>query len=176
MSASKSQPAAPVPDRKTTRRRWGRAQLDNLIDPYKRPAKLHEPTVCPQCRAVFHKGHWQWAPAPQGAEEMLCQACHRINDRYPAGIVTLTGPVVAAHKDEIVRLIRHQEEAEKPEHPLNRLIDIAAEAPDHLVVSTTDIHLPRRIGAAVTRAYHGAVDEHFDEGGYFIRVSWHRDA
>ena len=41
--------------------------------------------------------------------------------------------------------------------------------------NTTDIHLPRRIGEAVKRAFHGTLDEHFDEGGYFVRVNWVSD-
>lgn len=175
MSRSKPPPRPPAAGNKSDRRRWGRAQQDRILDPYKRSAKLHEPTLCPQCRAVYHRGRWQWMEPPEGAEETLCQACHRTNDRYPAGLVTLAGPFVAAHKDEMIRLVRHQEEAERPEHPLNRIMGIEQEAPDRLVVSTTDIHLPRRIGEAVTRAYHGAVTEHFDEGGYFVRVNWRRD-
>jgi hypothetical protein len=38
------------------RRIAGRAQKDDIIDPYKKVAKLHEPTFCPQCGAVYHEG------------------------------------------------------------------------------------------------------------------------
>ena len=158
------------------RRHSGRAQQDHILDTYKWVAKAHEPLACPQCGAVYHKGRWQWSERPADAHETLCQACHRINDKYPAGVVSLSGPFVAAHRDEMIRLARHQEEAERPEHPLNRIIDIEEEGPARLVISTTDIHLPRRIGDAVKRAYHGEVAEHFDEGGYFVRIDWHRDA
>jgi hypothetical protein len=173
MAGNKPTDRAPQ-DQKTGRRRWGRAQGDQVLDPYKAAGKTHEPTVCPQCGAVYQHGRWHWAARPEGADAALCQACHRINDHYPAGIVTLTGSFVAAQRDEIIRLARHQEQAEKPEHPMNRIMSIADEAPDRLVISTTDIHLPRRIGEAVTRAYKGALSEHFDEGGYFVRVNWHR--
>lgn len=40
------------------------------------------------------------------------------------------------------------------------------------MITTTDIHLPRRIGEAVKRAYHGNLKEHFEEDGYFVRVDW----
>ena len=169
MSGSKE----PIKTSTAGRRHSGRAQLDHILDPYKRVAKLPEPTVCPQCGAVFQNGRWHWAARPDGAESVLCQACHRTNDNYPAGTVTLTGAAVAAHKDEIVRLARHQEEAVRGENPLNRIIAVADEGADRLVISTTDIHLPRRIGTALKRAYHGKLDEHFDEGGYFVRVNWH---
>jgi hypothetical protein len=175
MSSAKIPPDLPSPE-KLGRRRWGRAQLDQILDPYKRIAKPKEPSVCSQCGAAFHKGRWQWLqPLPAEAEKVVCQACHRINDHYPAGILTMTGPIVAAHPDEITGLARNQEQAERAEHPLNRIMSIEQEAPDRLVISTTDIHLPRRIGEAMKRAYHGEMTEHFDEGGYFVRVNWHRE-
>lgn len=158
----------------TGRRRWGRAQQDALRDPYKAAAKPHEPSVCPQCGAVYHEGRWRWSARPAGAQELLCQACHRINDHYPAGILTLAGPLVAAHKDDMIRLARHQEQAEKKEHPLNRIMDIE-EAAERLVINTTDIHLPRRIAEAQKRAWHGKTEFHYDEDGYFLRATWHCD-
>ncbi len=155
-------------------RRLGRAQRDHITDPYKQTAKPHEPTVCTQCGAVFDAGRWQWLPRPEGAQPSLCQACHRINDHFPAGILTLTGKLIGTHKDEMIRLMRHEEQKEKAEHPLNRIMDIDDKVPDRLEISTTDIHLPHRIANAMTHAFKGEVAEHFDEGGYFVRVNWHR--
>ena len=166
---------APRPFDRSGRRHAGRVQMDTPQDPYKLVKKTHEPLVCPQCGAVYHEGRWHWSTRPADAHEQLCQACHRINDHYPAGIVTLSGPFVLQHRPEMIRLARHQEEAEKKEHPLNRIIDIE-EAPDRIVINTTDIHLPRRIADAHERAWHGKTDFHYDEDGYFVRVNWHRDA
>ena len=106
------------------------------------------------------------------AHEELCQACHRINDKYPAGVVTLTGSIVQHQKAEIIGLVHHQEQAEKKEHPLNRIMSIV-ETADSVVINTTDIHLPMRIGKAIKRAFHGELNHHFDEHGYFLRVNWH---
>ena len=145
-------------------------------DPYKSRGKPAEPTACRQCGAVFEGGRWRWAAAKQaGAREDVCPACHRINDRYPAGEITLTGSFVAAHGDEIVGLVRNTEAAEKREHPLQRLIAID-EAGGRIVITTTDIHLPRRIGHAIVAAYKGDLETHYDEGGYFVRMRWSRDA
>ena len=157
------------------RRRWGRAQLQAIEDPYKRAAKLKEPTQCPQCRAVYHKGRWQWGPAPADAHQELCQACHRINDKFPAGTLTLAGDFVAAHRADMLAIVRHQEELEKKEHPLNRIMSIE-EAADRIVITTTDIHLPRRIGEAVKRTFRGKLELQFDEDAYSARIDWRRDA
>lgn len=155
-------------------RRGGRAQDHAITDPYKRSRKLHEPTVCPHCGAVYHAGRWQWAARPDGAAEELCQACHRILDDYPAGVVTLTGSFLPAHREEILRLIRHQEDVEKPDHPFNRIMAIKDE-PEEITVTTTDLHLPRRIGEALQAAFDGELGFDYDEDGYFVRVGWKRE-
>ena len=156
---------------RTTRRIAGHAQQDHILDPYQAPQKLQEGTVCPQCGAVYHDGRWQRVARTKAAHEQLCAACRRINDKFPAGIVTLHGDFACEHKGEIIRLAHHQEEAEKKEHPLNRIISIEHDT-QGIVINTTDIHLPRRIGEAVRRAFHGEIDVHFEEDGYFVRVDW----
>jgi NMD protein affecting ribosome stability and mRNA decay len=153
------------------RRIAGHAQEDHILDPYQRQQKLDDNTSCPQCGAVYRKGRWQWGARSENGHEGLCPACRRINDKYPAGVVELRGGLERQQKEEIVRLARHQEAAEKSEHPLNRIINIEEDA-ERIVITTTDIHLPRRIGEAVKRAFHGSLNEDFDEGGYFVRVNW----
>ena len=149
----------------------GHAQKDHILDPYQRQQKLDDDTICPQCGAVYHKGRWQWEARPEHGHEALCPACRRINDKFPAGVVELRGSLGHQRKEEIVHLARYQEETEKSEHALNRIINIEEDA-DGIVINTTDIHLPRRIGEAVERAFHGSLCENSDEGGYFVRVIW----
>lgn len=143
-------------------------------DPYKTRLKLKDPAVCRQCGAVYESDRWHWGKVPKGAAEALCQACHRINDKYPAGEVTLSGGFLRAHRAEILGLIHNTESAEKGEHPLHRIMAID-ERPEEIVVTTTDIHLPRRIGQALSDAYEGEFDFDYDEEGYFIRVRWTRE-
>lgn len=156
---------------RTGRRIAGRAQRDHILDPYHLQQKLHEPTACRRCGAVYQHGRWHWGRQPDNAHEELCPACRRIEEQLPAGIVTLHGAVGRHGLDEIIGLIRNEENAEKGEHPLNRIIDIEQTA-DDLAITTTDIHLPRRIGAAIKRAYHGILEMHFDPAGYFVRIDW----
>ncbi|HLC08003.1 MAG TPA: BCAM0308 family protein [Methyloceanibacter sp.] len=145
-------------------------------DPYKARQKLDEPTECPSCGALFREGRWQWATdVPKEAHRETCPACHRINDKYPAGELTLSGRFLSEHQDEIVRLIRNTERAEKQEHPLQRIM--AIEAGDaKIVVTTTDIHLARRIGHAIEDAFKGDLKTHYNEEEYFVRLTWRRDA
>ena len=128
-------------------------------------------TLCPRCGAVYHEGRWQWAAASEGSDNTLCAACRRINDNFPAGVVKLHGIFAREQMDEIIRLAGHQEEEEKREHPLNRIIGIEEED-EAIVITTTDIHLPPRIGTAVKRAFHGRLEENFDNAGYFVRITW----
>ncbi len=157
-------------------KRHDRLIRERVHDPYKTRLKLQEPTVCPGCGAVFHRGRWHWEKTrPEGANEEMCQACHRSNDSYPAGEVTLSGGFLRVHREEILNLARNVEETEKAEHPRHRIMAIDDRA-DRVLITTTDIHLPRRIGQAVFNAYKGEFDFKYDEEGYFIRVSWSRDA
>jgi hypothetical protein len=108
------------------------------------------------------------------APEAVCQACHRSNDNHPAGLVTLTGSFVRPNRAEIVRIANEHGLGEKRDRPANRIIGIE-EGEDRVVVRTTDLHLPHRIGAAIRRTFQGRLDHHFDEDDYLMRVNWHRD-
>jgi NMD protein affecting ribosome stability and mRNA decay len=157
------------------RRISGRAQDDHIRDPYQVQHKPPEPATCQNCGAVYQHGRWQWGKSPEGAHRELCPACRRIADALPAGIVTLQGPFTLEHKNEITGLVHNEEAAEKAEHPLNRIMAIA-NIENGIEVQTTDIHLPRRIGTALKRAFDGELEMHFDEAGYFVRVDWRRPA
>lgn len=147
---------------------------EHVHDPYKTRLKLADPTVCPRCGAVYHAGRWHWGERPAGAGEELCQACRRIEDDCPAGVVTIEGSFVAGHPGEIRHLIQHQNQLEKAEHPLHRVMTLE-EKDGALIVTTTDIHLPRRIGEALYNAFRGDLDFHYAEEEYFLRVHWRRD-
>lgn len=148
---------------------------EHINDPYKRLLKLPESTRCPRCRAIFHHGHWQWSGSQtKSAHESTCQACHRIEDDYPAGIVTLSGDFVREHKEELINIARSQERRENPYHPQHRIMDIE-QTGRAVVIRTTDIHLPRRIGEAIVRSCKGRLALHYEGGYYSIRVDWQRD-
>lgn len=163
-------------------RRWpahdqlkGHLVEEEVHDPYKPRRKPHEPCLCPQCGAVNLDGRWQWMKEkPEELHHELCPACHRTNDNYPAGEVILSGGFLEAHKEEIMELARNTEQAERAEHPLQRIMGVD-ETGGKITITTTDIHLPRRIAHAIVDAYKGDLGTHYDREGYFARMSWKRE-
>jgi hypothetical protein len=86
----------------------------------------------------------------------------------------VSGSFLAEHGNDIERLIRNTAEAEAREHPLHRLMDLR-QRQGTIEVTTTDIHLPHRIGHALEDAWGGELATHYDEQGYHARVTWQRN-
>lgn len=164
----------PVRDHRPQPERRDRLIQEHEHDPYKSALKPADPSVCPRCHAIYQDGRWRWGARPAEASEMVCQACQRIHDGIPAGILTMSGDFVQAHRAEILAQVRHQETLEKADHPLNRVIDISNTA-DGMTVTTTDLHLPRRIAEALRSHHQGVVTWHYDDGECFLRVNWQAD-
>ena len=162
---------SPLAPHGTTPRYRDRIYDDPRHDPYQTKGKYPEPTVCTGCHAVYQHGHWVRGAAPSGAHAAECPACHRIRDKQPAGYLTLTGAEVEAHREALVQLVRNVEKHETAEHPLHRIIDIGQDAGE-MVVTTTDVHLPQRIGEAVRHAHKGRLEVTYGQDEYFVRVNW----
>ena len=141
--------------------------------PYRATAKPPEPAICPSCRAVFKAGKWGWNPAPQDAYPHKCPACQRIQDRFPAGYVTIKGKFLADHRDEIIALITSKEGLEKADDPLQRIIAIE-DVSDGLQVTTTDSYLARGIGEALHETYQGDLKLRYSRDEYLLRATWKR--
>jgi hypothetical protein len=157
----------------TRQSRGERLIQERVHDPYKIRSKLPEPTVCPECQAVFHQGRWAWTEIPTTANQELCPACRRIRDRVPAGFLTLSGKFYQEHREEIINTIRNKEGEEKARHPLKRIMDIE-DRNGETVITFTEIHLPRGIGEALNNAYKGELDYQYTDEVNILRVRWHR--
>lgn len=155
-------------------RRHRDRQIEEVIhDPYQARSKPAEPAACPQCGVVFHKGRWQRMARPDRANEHICPACHRINDRNPAGYVNLSGSYLGQHGDEMMQLVRNEESREADRHPLQRIMGVENQEGE-ILVTTTDVHLARRIGDAVHAAHGGELVVKYSPDEYRVRVSWKR--
>ncbi len=142
-------------------------------DAYQESNKWPEPTLCIECGALFVNGRWSWQEPPDQANQAICPACRRIADRYPAGYIEIKGTFFAEHRDQIFNLIRNIEAREKDERPLERIMAIKDQK-DHTLVTTTGVHIARRIGEALSRAYKGQLSCQYADAEQSIRVYWQR--
>ncbi len=154
------------------------ARMDRLVkekrhDTYRESGKWKEPTMCTECKALFLNGRWSWKKPPVDSNRVICPACQRIADNYPAGRIEIKGPFFKRHREEILNLIRNEEELEKGEHPMERIMSIIDEE-DSVLVTTTGVHIARRIGDALSRAYQGDFEFQYGDAEKSIRVYWHR--
>jgi NMD protein affecting ribosome stability and mRNA decay len=138
--------------------------------------------VCDGCRAVFRRRHWlfdealyaQVAAGP-AVRRLTCPACRKISDGYYEGEVTLTaGPFLDTHKEEILNLIRNEEERARGLNPLERIVAITEES-GKVVVTTTNEKLAQRIGRELKKAYQGKADFRWSEDTKCLRVKWTRE-
>ena len=148
---------------------------EHIHDTYRARATPKGPMVCDGCGAVFDAGRWRWADAPAGARRGTCAACHRIADRYPAGLVECSGTFLERHADEVIGIAYNLEAREREDHPMERIMSIATEQ-GSVVIETTGTHLARRIGKAVHNALQGELEVEQPAGEHFVRLHWHRDA
>jgi hypothetical protein len=132
-----------------------------------------DPNVCPRCEVVFCEGRWRWTLRPAGSFGVLCPACSRVEDAYPAEIVTLAGPFLATHRGEILDLVHDEEIAERDEHPLNRLMALE-EGGGAIVATTTATQLAQRIADVLSAEYGGDLQVRYSDDDTQVRVRWSR--
>jgi NMD protein affecting ribosome stability and mRNA decay len=154
-------------------RRSDRLLKEKRHDVYRETGKWPEATLCTKCGALFNNGRWSWGESPVNANQTICPACRRVSDNLPAGYIELKGTFFQEHSDEILNLIRNIEQQEKGQHPLERIMTIT-DQDDCTLVTTTGIHLARRIGEALSRSYNGEFSFHYAEDERSIRVYWQR--
>lgn len=153
--------------------RRDRMYEDRVNDPYRARGKWPEPTLCPECGAIFRDGRWQWGEPGEQAEQHLCPACQRVRDRVPAAQLTVSGAFFAERREEMLKLVRNAEAKAKAEHPLERIMAIDEQA-GRAVITFTDAHLAHGIGEALHHAYHGELDSGYTEADDLLRITWSR--
>ena len=154
--------------------------IDDFHDPYLPDGHPPDGTVCSQCGAVYHNQHWTLDSkksnvliAADTPNQVVCPACRKVADRNPHGIVTLRGDYWPQHREEILNLIRNEEQRGMEVNPLERIIDIREED-GNLIVETTNEKLAQRIGKRVHKAHSGNIDYKWPDGNRLARVDWDR--
>ena len=159
---------------KSANRRKDRLIRDRRKDVYVDQIILKDPAICSKCNAVYSNGRWTWKTTNQRITKTTCPACRRINDNYPAGYIEIKGNFFRIHSTDILNLINNTEHLEKNVRPLERIISIT-EGEDKTVITTTGIHIARRIGEALKRSYQGKYLFQYADGEKSIRVFWERE-
>jgi NMD protein affecting ribosome stability and mRNA decay len=154
---------------------------EGIPDPYIPRKGLKEPTICPSCRAVYHKKRWSLdegllfeTKKRKGVLYQKCPACRKIEDGYAMGIVNLSGDFVTEHRDEIINLLRSEERHAIEKNPLERLMKIERRG-NGLHVETTTDSLALRIGRVLSRAYKGHAKFDWKHGDKSVIVEWGRE-
>ena len=100
-------------------------------DIYSYHVHFPEPSICQRCQAILKKGKWSLDEALraevlkwENPKQVLCPACRRIMDDYPAGILTLKGAYLEGHKEDILQTIHNEEQNSKQKNPLERIMKI----------------------------------------------------
>ncbi len=145
-------------------------------DPYAETRKHAEGAHCPDCGAVYREGRWVWSDGPvRSGDAVLCCACRRIRDSFPAGEVRLRGGYFSRHRGEIMNLVRKTVKDAEERSPLKRMMEMVEDEAG-VVVRLTDDHLARQVAQAVHRAFKGELEVKYSDEERFVRVVWHRDA
>jgi hypothetical protein len=162
--------------RKTTTRGTARRERPARRIHAEAPAKLRAAPRCPDCAATYRRGRWTWEPASEDAPERRCPACAAIAEDTAYGVIRVGGAFAAAHRDELLALVRHVAEREGAEHPLKRVMSIADDGPG-FAVRTTDAALAESMGRALEKAYDGklVLPRTTAARERRARVSWVRD-
>lgn len=143
-----------------------------------------EPAVCEVCNQVYADRRWS-KPDPErqsqkhkhfrAPNKVVCPACERQRNGVPSGYVYLQGKFFASHRDEIKRLLENEAERAAEDNPLARIMEWQSEADGKLIVTTTTDHLARRLGHALSKAFHGKVRYGLSQRNKLSRVWWQRD-
>jgi NMD protein affecting ribosome stability and mRNA decay len=151
-------------------------------DPYLPRGGSRSVSVCGGCRAVYMNKRWYAdnevyrtvAEKPETVK-MVCPACLKIRDNFPGGIVTLKGDYVLPHKQDLLNLVKNEEERARGFNPLERVMSIKENGHGSIVISTTNEKLAQRLGRAIKKAFRGVVSYHWSHDNKLARVDWVRE-
>lgn len=126
--------------------------------------------VCTECQAVHNGKKWNGShelSAKNLAElkPTLCTACKRIRDKIVFGTVHLDGEVISSRPDEIMRMIRREEEIEKSHNYSSRILDIERNG-RKMTIRTVNSSLAIHIAKQFKKTFKGRLDIYKDTPGH----------
>lgn len=157
----------------------GKKAIDTYKDPYLPKEGPHDMAVCEKCHAIYHNKRWSmdetlYKRSKENKKTLfaLCPACRKIRDNYAEGFVILKGDYLKEHKQDILNLIKNEEERAMGYNPLERIIDIKDRG-SMVEITTTHEKLAQRIGKKIHSAFKGNLEMKLTEDRV-TRVVWER--
>ncbi len=154
-------------------------KVDIERDTYLPKLSPKEVIQCTGCGAFYHRRHWMLAvPAgfnpPTRMHPIYCPACRKMKERYPSGELSLKG-MNPEERQEILRILRNEEEAARNKNPLERIMNVAQQNGEWKVETTTE-KLAQRLGRSVRKARGGKLAYKWSHNNKFLRVIWEQKA
>jgi hypothetical protein len=148
--------------------------LEDEDDPYR--AEFEDGSCCSECGIVYVNKNWKlYAPQSLKKKTVICPACKKIKEQYYLGILELKGAFLQEHKQEIMNILKNEEERQRAKNALPRIGKIEESDGGKLIVYTTSVRLAYRLGKAVYNACKGDLTIKWSDGEHFTRVYWNRD-
>jgi NMD protein affecting ribosome stability and mRNA decay len=111
---------------------------------------------------------------PVHVHPIYCPACRKIKEGYPSGELSLRG-VDTAERQEILRILRNEEEQARSKNPLERIMKLEHQNGEWKVETTTE-KLAQRLGRTVRKARGGKLVYKWGHNNKFLRVVWEQKA
>ena len=126
--------------------------------------------VCKKCNAVFNGKKWNGShelskDSLARLDPTLCTGCKRIRDRIVLGTVHLDGEVILSQPDELMRMIRREEEIERSHNYCSRILDIKRDG-RKMTIRTVNSSLAIHIAKQFKKTFKGRLDIHKDTPGH----------
>lgn len=141
------------------------------------PGKL----ICPTCHAISVEKRWfldealyQRLRSEPDVTAVVCAGCARVERGIFEGRVLIGGNWLREHKDEILNLVKNEEEKARQTNPFSR-VGVTKEQGEEIELFLTTQWLAERIGKELHKAYKGQLRIDHLPGEKFSWVWWSRD-
>ena len=153
---------------------------ERSTDAYRQKLGSTETAICKKCGMIYRNKRWLLDEAElnrlsveSGVTKVLCEACQRMADDNPAGVVTLSGSYLQEHENDILNMIKRTEARSRTKNPLGRIMEINQEG-NVLTISTTEDKLAQKLGREIYKAHRGELHYQWSHDQEFVRVNWSR--
>ncbi len=145
----------------------------------RRRRRLHEPTLCERCGAVYSHKTWRTGgfaieADPVGAFWAVCPACEQLRSGEYFGRVVIRGAYAEAHRDEIRRRVLNVVARARFTQPQRRLVSIEPRGEAYEVLTTSQ-KLAHRLVRELEKTFGGHGTLAWSERDGELYATWQRE-